>query len=368
MMITCRAAIAVGLLATVVSAAPRWQVQFFHDEDDSTVALRQIQFLSAQRGIAVGVRNTDRGAADGVALLTGDGGTTWTPAELPDRPVSLFCLDESSCWLVGAGGIYFSAEAGKDWQRVSREKLVTRVVFTTRDRGFAVGARRKLLETRDGGRTWKKMPVTDAIKISEDRTVFHVAVFLTPKHGVISGRTEPLRLIDTPIWMDPDPEDSVEYPTISAIIQTRDGGETWEPGTTSIFGRISQMRGNMAAGFALALVEYDRHFRHPSEIMRIDFRTGGSQPVIARKDFAITDIAVRPDGTVFAAGFTPPGSLARIPVPGKVRVMTSSGDLKLWIDMEVDYRAVANRVAMALAPDGTPWIATDGGMILKMVR
>jgi photosystem II stability/assembly factor-like uncharacterized protein len=269
---------------------------------------------------------------------------------------------------VGVNGIYFSAEGGRDWKRVSREKLITRVAFTTRERGFAVGARRKLLETSDGGRTWKKMAVADSVKTSEDRTVFHVATFLTPKMGVIAGRTEPLRLLDVPIWMDPDPEDSVEFPTLSAIIQTRDGGEKWEAGTTSIFGRISQLRGQLKAGFALALVEYDRYFRHPSELMRIDFRTGQSDPAIARRDFAITDMAVMPDGTVFAAGFRPLGSLARTPVPGKVRVMSSSGDLKLWMEMDVDYRAVANRVAITSAPDGKVWMATDTGMILLLVR
>jgi hypothetical protein len=367
-MIACRAAVAFAVLTTAAAAAPRWQVQFFHDESDSAVALRQIQFLSATRGIAIGTRNFDSGRSEGIALLTSDGGASWTAARLPDQPVSLFCLDEASCWLVGTGGIYFSAEAGKDWKRISREKLVTRVVFTTRDRGFAVGARKKLLETQDGGRKWKKMAVSDAVKTAAERTVFHVATFLTPKHGVIAGRTEPLRLIDTPIWMDPDPEDTVEFPTIAVILQTRDGGETWESGTTSIFGRISQMRGSMSAGFALALVEYDRTFRHPSELMRVDFRTGGTQPVYGNKEFAITDMAVRPDGTVFAAGFKPPGLLARTPVPGKVRVMTSSGDLSFWIGMDVDYRAVANRVSITLAPDGTPWIATDGGMILKLVR
>ena len=361
--------VALVLAAAAFSAAPRWQVQYFYDQDDSSIALRQIDFLSSQRAIAIGVKTDDRGRGEGVALLTSDGGNNWSLAELPERPVSLFCLDESACWLVGSdGGIYFSAEAGKDWKRLSRERLTTRVAFITRDHGFAVGARKKLLETRDGGKSWKKMPVLQTVKTNEDRTVFHVARFLTPKHGIIAGRTEPLRLIDTPIWMDPEPEDSVEFPTISVILQTRDAGETWEAGTTSIFGRISQIRGNMTAGFGLALVEYDRHFQHPSEIMRINFRTGGSNPILARKDFAITDVALRTDGTVFAAGFRPPGTLARTPVPGKVRVMTSSGDLKLWLDTEMDYRAVANRVSIAVAPDGAPWIATDAGMILKLVR
>jgi photosystem II stability/assembly factor-like uncharacterized protein len=367
-MITRRTVLALAAVTAPAMAAPRWQVRFFHDEDDSSIALRQIEFLSAQRGIAVGLHTNRSNRTEGVALITSDGGKTWNTLQLPDRPVSLFCLDESACWLVGANGIYFSAEGGRDWKRISRERLITRVVFTTRERGFAVGARSKLLETADGGRTWKKMPVAETVKTSQERTVFHVATFLTPKMGVIAGRAEPLRLIDVPIWMDPDPQDSVEFPTLSSIIQTRDGGETWEAGTTSLFGRISQVKGRLAAGFALALVEYDRHFRHPAELMRIDLKTGGTETVIARKDFAITDVAVKPDGTVYAAGFQPAGALARTPVPGKVRVMSSSGDLKLWRDMEVDYRAVATRVSITAAADGSLWMATDEGMVLLLAH
>ena len=367
MMLRRAALIALAVLTTAAVAAPRWQVAFFHDEDESSIALRQIHFLSDRRAISIGLlQKGDR--TEGVAVVTADGGATWTPTRLPDQPLSLFCLDDSTCWLVGAGGIYFSAEGGRDWKRISRERLITRVVFLTRERGFAVGARKKLLETNDSGRTWKKMEVAASIKTPENRTVFHVATFLTPMQGVIAGRSEPLRLIDTPIWMDPDPEDSAEFPTVSAIVQTKDGGKTWDAGTTSIFGRIAQIRGQAAAGFALALVEFDRSFRHPSELVRIDLRKGSSDSVFARKDFAITDVAVRPDGTVFAVGFQPPGTYARTPVPGKVRVMTSSGDLKLWVEQPVDYRAIATRIGIALAPDGTPWIATNEGMILKLVN
>lgn len=359
---------ALAVVAASAMAAPRWEMRYFYDEDESSISLRQIEFLSPQRGLAVGVLNK-KGDSEGVALLTTDGGKTWTTAELPDhRPMSLFCQDEASCWLVGAEGIYFSAEGGRDWKRVSREKLLTRIAFTSRERGFAVGARRKLLETRDGGRTWKKMPVADSVKTSEDRTVFHVVAFITPKIGVIAGRTEPLRLLETPIWMDPDPTDSVEFPTITAVLQTRDGGEKWEVGTTSIFGRISQLRGTPKTTFGIALVEYDRYFRHPSELLRIDFKTGSSDSVIARKDFAVTDVAVKADGAVYAAGFRPIGTLARTPVPGKVRVLSSSGDLKLWMEMDVDYRAVANRVSITTAPDGNLWMATDTGMILQLQR
>jgi hypothetical protein len=53
-------------------------------------------------------------------------------------------------------------------------------------------------------------------------------------------------------------------------------------------------------------------------------------------------------------------------VPGKVRVLRSR-DFAVWTDLDVDYRAVANRTSLAAAGDHGIWLATDNGMILKLV-
>ena len=46
--------------------------------------------------------------------------------------------------------------------------------------------------------------------------------------------------------------------------------------------------------------------------------------------------------------------------------MLRSNDLKVWEEMEVDYRAVAQRAVIA-APDAKHmWVATDTGMILTL--
>ena len=61
------------------------------------------------------------------------------------------------------------------------------------------------------------------------------------------------------------------------------------------------------------------------------------------------------------------GTLAQTPVPGKLVVLHSI-DLKNWTQMEIDYRASGRRVILASPPDsGEVWIATDTGMILKLV-
>jgi len=48
--------------------------------------------------------------------------------------------------------------------------------------------------------------------------------------------------------------------------------------------------------------------------------------------------------------------------------MLKSANLKVWEEMDVDYRAVAQR-AMLAAPDSQhAWVATDTGMILTLQR
>jgi hypothetical protein len=48
--------------------------------------------------------------------------------------------------------------------------------------------------------------------------------------------------------------------------------------------------------------------------------------------------------------------------------MLESADLKVWEEMDVDYRAIAQRAILA-APDAQHvWVATDTGMILTLVN
>jgi hypothetical protein len=45
----------------------------------------------------------------------------------------------------------------------------------------------------------------------------------------------------------------------------------------------------------------------------------------------------------------------------------TTGDLEHWQEMPVDYRAVAHRAMIAGPDEKHLWIATDTGMILKLV-
>jgi hypothetical protein len=164
--------------------------------------------------------------------------------------------------------------------------------------------------------------------------------------------------------MDPEAKSRREWPSISVMLQTDNGGKTWKENKTSLFGLMSQLSlGRDYRG--LALLEFENYFDYPSEIYTLSLRTGKSEQSLRRKDFAATDLVVLPNGSAFVAGFRPGGLLARTPVPGKVRIAASS-DLKTWKEFAVDYRAVANRIVIAAVDEKNAWAATDTGMILRL--
>jgi hypothetical protein len=105
---------------------------------------------------------------------------------------------------------------------------------------------------------------------------------------------------------------------------------------------------------------------YPSEVQIVRWPTGGSERIYRDKGFAVTDVWVTPDGTGYLSGIVVTGQLRNV-VPGKVKVLRSR-DFAIWTDLEVDYRAVANRTTMSAAGDHDIWLATDTGMILKLMQ
>jgi hypothetical protein len=356
--------LALLLLCTGAFAA-KWEIVHFHDEDKSSLTITAISFPSIRRGVATGVLHTEGRSPKSVALVTTDGGTKWSTIETKEPGISLFFLSELDGWMVTPKGIWFTQEAGRSWSRILKREGLTKVHFVTRDVGFAIGDRKTILRTADGGKTWKDLPEAEALSTNTNWTTFSAIAFATPQVGIIAGRSRsPRRHEDFPIWMDPEAKNRREWPSVSVMLQTGDGGKTWKESKTSLFGLMSQI--SLARdSHGLALLEFENYFEFPSEVYSIDLRTGKSTRAFRRKDFAVTDVAVLPGGSAFIAGFQPGGLLARTPVPGKVRIGFNS-DLKTWKTMEVDYRAVASRIVLAVIDDKHAWAATDTGMILRL--
>lgn len=358
-------ALAAVTAATSAQEARRWELQFFHDEANSRLAFADIAFPSPRRGLAAGTL-VERGREKHVVLVTSTGGERWSQAKAPAEPRSLYCLDETACWMVTSRGVYFSEEMGLTWRRVLKDSDLLRVHFVDRSRGWALGAGKKLLETRDGGRNWTETPAAAALETSSERTVFHAIAFLNSKDGFIAARSEPPRRRGpVPDWMDS--EMRRERPALSVLLQTADGGKSWKASTVSMFGRMARFSSAPGNPSLYALLRYDRVFQFPSEIYHFNARTGEQTSILSRRDFAATSVAALPGGGVIAAGFEPPGRYAWTPVPGRVRIL-STDDNQRWNEMEVDYRAVAGKVSLTIPDRGHAWAATDTGMILRLTK
>jgi len=127
--------------------------------------------------------------------------------------------------------------------------------------------------------------------------------------------------------------DSVEY-TVGAerltahlgyTLSTVDGCKTWVPGSQSILGHVTKVRFR-TDGTGLGLVEHADSFRYPSEVYKLDWKTGKSETVFRDKRYAISDIWFGKDGSTYLAGVELQGTVRSV-MPGRVRAFRST-DLK----------------------------------------
>ena len=120
-----------------------------------------------------------------------------------------------------------------------------------------------------------------------------------------------------------------------------------------------------ADGRGLLLLEFRDAFQYPSEVFRLGAGADKGGRAFRREDRAVTDVTLLTGGLAYLAAVEPAGRLAWSPVPGKVKLMRSA-DTSAWTEMEVDYRAVARRVILAVLDADHAWAATDTGMILRL--
>ncbi len=355
-------------LSSAALAAERWKMQYLYDADQQTLRIADIKFPTATRGIAVGVLTPQRGRRKPVALLTSDGGDHWTQVKLDEFPVSLFFLNENTGWMVTVDGLCRTDDAGKTWKKIHGFKKILQVWFADQNRGWAAGFDKTVLETTDGGKSWKPLEAAAKPEARKEYTTYSEIAFADSKDGIIAGGAVPPRADRSrlPVWLDPEKASKQrEWPTLTILLQTRDGGKSWEPSTAPLFGNLESL--SLAPdGNGLAVFGFHQSFQWPSEVYRLDLKTGKSYSVFREKDRVVTDAIVLPGGKAFLAAIEPPGRVPDLPVPGKL-IMLSSTDLKAWQPMDVDYRAVAQHATLAVVDPTHAWVATDTGMILKLV-
>jgi Photosynthesis system II assembly factor YCF48 len=339
-------------------------MQFFHDQADSVFDIRDIQCPSAQRCIAAGVIQDKNGQYRGATVITADGGQHWSQSRFAELPVSLFLLNESSGWMVTDRGIWTTNESGHAWRKLDGLKGIVQVYFLDQSHGFAVGYPKAFYETTDGGRKWFKVPAGDRPAGNPEDTIYDCIAF-SGQQGAVLGRVSAQKDERAPLWMNPNTaryRRERESPTI--LLETFDGGKNWQSSISPVVGTIARLLFTKD-GFLLALFEYHDYYALPSSVVKLKLGSSERQTIFGERDRAVSDIALLPDGGALIAAVEPPGNSNQVPIPGKLK-MLKSGNLKLWEEMDVDYRAIAQRAVLA-APDARhAWVATDTGMILAL--
>lgn len=347
--------------------AASWKMVFFHDEDETELKVADAAFGSAARGIVVGTLDwTKRERSRPVALLTSDGGTTWEQTPLRERPVSVFLLNDSLGWLVTDKGLWQTEESGRSWRKLKAPgKDLLRVHFLTPERGWAVGARKQVYATDDGGENWTEVVEAKKPDAKDEHSWYGGITFANDRTGLISGWSRPPRRDEgrLPDWVEPERNRRRrQWPTMTMLLETRDGGQTWSSSVSSLFGRVSRITLS-PQGWGLSLLLFEDQFQYPSEVVRLDWTTGKSASTFREKDRRITDVWID-GGRAFLGGTEHVGPLARSPIPRKVSVYESENGSP-WRAMDVDYRAVARAVRLA-GSGGRYWLVTDTGMILRL--
>ena len=348
-------------------AEEHWDIQYRYRQTDSSLTLNDLVFPDEKHGVACGFV-TDRKDKDRpVALLTSDGGTNWTETQLKETCLSMFFLPDGSGWMVTDTGIWTTEETGRTWikQKTSPANLL-RVWFLDRQHGYAAGRQKKVFETKDAGVTWTPLTVADNAPGDPLYTTFGDIAF-GGSNGIISGWNIPPRR-GGPDWMEPDrAQADKQVPHVAILLETKTGGEKWIAANTSLFGQITRTSLSQR-NTGLGLVEFKDQFDYPSEVYRIDLTTGSNELAFRAKDRAITDIRLFSDSQrALLVGYETSGPVYLSPIPGKLKVLTSD-DLVKWTEMPVDYRAVAHSALIAGPDSKNVWIATDTGMILKLVQ
>ena len=150
------------------------------------------------------------------------------------------------------------------------------------------------------------------------------------------------------------------------MLETLDGGKKWSSAAIRIDGELAQLKLSGKSTVVSIILYSNPKYPVGSAVFETPLGSPDGRVIFAERDRAATDIALLNNGGAVVVTVEPPGNSPQVPIPGKLKIL-ESGNLKVWKEMDVDYRAVAQRAVIA-APDAQHmWVATDTGAILSLV-
>lgn len=224
-------------------------------QSSNTLAwLYDIYFLDEQTGWIAG--------SGGTFLKTVDGGKTWTAEKkvTDDAIHQVYFTDERNGWLLCERNLYAlganspsyllkTDDGGISWQRVeftdNLRKRVTKIFFTKKGTGLAIGEGGAFFTMTDEGKIWKRLP-------SPVRYLMLDGIFTDDAHGVVVGAggaifftdDEGVTWIKATVFGDSDAKlNSIFFinqkngwtaGTNGKIYQTINGGKIWREQKTNL--------------------------------------------------------------------------------------------------------------------------------------
>ena len=357
-----------AFVAILAVSGESWKVRYVCEKDERC-AFVDFAFPSAKRGIAVGYTSGHATKAKPFGVVTADEGKTWSEIELPEIPISLYFLDDTRGWLVTPGNIWKTEESGRTWKKIKSVDGALRVHFVDEKHGFAVGLRKLLVETFDGGETWRKVAAAAEPSTKPEYTAYTWIVFRGKRAGMVVGQSTPPRreeLADRPGWLDPETAAKRrQWPNVLINLETTDGGANWKAATVPAFGAPTRVRMNPSGQLGMILFRFNRSFEYPSEVFWLDTKSEKSARAFRAEDRMVTDCAFLGGDSAILAAIEPAAKLHTLPIPGKVRILRFDGKGE-WKEMKVDYRASAREAMLSVPDERNAWVALDTGMILKL--
>jgi hypothetical protein len=351
----------VSLWPASLATAAQWKIQYFYDRADSNFTIEDLQCPTSQHCVAAGLIDDKRGHEQGAVVVTSDGGLHWSQYEVKETPLSLFFLNEGQGWMVTDRGLWSTVEGGRSWVKKQSRRGILETWFLDANHGYIAGLKGMAEETSDGGSTWSKLEASE--KVTGAESLSYDIITFRGMHGLIVGAGEGASATGS-LHLRPQPEKEDESRKIT-VLETLDGGKKWTAGSVPLDGELSQLRLS-ERGFVVSLIVY-RGAKYPigSAVYETPLGSPDGRLIFAERDRAATDIALLKNGSAVLVTVEPPGSATQVLIPGKLKILKSA-NLKVWEEMPVDYRAVAQRAIIAAPDSQNIWVATDTGAILKL--
>jgi hypothetical protein len=340
-----------------LSAEPRWNIQFLYDRADSNFAIEDLRCPSARHCVAAGLIDDKKGHQQGALVVTGDAGLHWTQYEVKERPLSLFFLNESQGWMVTDRGLWSTTEGGRAWSKIQSRKGILQAWFQDASHGYMAGLKGLVQETTDGGRTWAKLEAGD--QAPDAASLDYGLISFQGPHGLIIGASN--------AGLHDVSDANRESPASGKItvLETVDGGKKWNYGAIAVDGELAQVKMS-GQGFVVTLILYSNPKRPVgSAVFETPLGSKDVRMIFGERDRVATDIALLSDGGAVLVAVEPPGNSTQVPIPGKLKILKSD-NLKVWREMDVDYRAIGQRAIIAAPDQSHMWVATDTGAILSL--